>query len=677
MSILPVAKSVRPGPLQRRSTLKRSFDDTKFMSAPNSPTKRTRVTFDSDVEIVSADDEEDVDPQVLKELVRRAIERHRAGDNEPYDRYSALFASDLSKPNAPSMKTLRIHLQALLSNVANLTKDCTSLVDAVLHSDWIAGDDAYYTLAVRFLSNLIAAQKGFQNKVVHTLINLLGPQKTRRILDHKPMRQPKIHKRTFQAIRHITLNIPGTSGSLADRISARLHFEFEKAEERMTYVRNFMQLIEYVPELSSSILHVVLQELIKLDVLVQDSLDDEDELEEDLLQHMSSSQTLLYKSSQTLVETSSDDEDDISTSEESDPEDNEDKTAEEIQQQKIRENVRQVDQIMEMLFEYYDKLITTGSPDVRSTAIAQLQKQFFASILPTYGSRHPQFLIFHFAQADEITIDDFTANCIDCVVGNRHNPIVRHAAAAYLAGFVGRGKHVSKEVVQSCTELLCERVNDLREKYDPDSMPTTNRRHKEQEAGRQLEACYGPDIRRYGDFYAMFQALVYIFCFRWRDLASSHSNADADDDDDEDTEHAEYRFEESLQETLRMAIDSKLNPLRVCTPIIVDQFATLTAALGLFFLFPKIESNKRVRVATHWRGLSDLNINQPDRDQSWIGDNGMIEGYFPFDPYHLPISRHWIQDDYLDWTGVPGEEAASDSEDEGMQLLDDVTDEEI
>ncbi|KPI38674.1 RNA polymerase I-specific transcription initiation factor rrn3 [Cyphellophora attinorum] len=677
MSILPVAKSVRPGPLHRRSTLKRSFDDTKFMDTPNSPTKRTRVTFDSDVEIVSADDEEDVDPQVLKELVRRAIERHRAGDNEPYERYSALFASDLSKPNAPSMKTLRIHLQALLSNVANLTKDCTSLVDAVIHSDWIAGDDAYYTLAVRFLSNLIAAQKGFQNKVVHMLVNLLGPQKTRRILDHKPIRQPKIHKRTFQAIRHITLNIPGTSGSLADRISARLHFEFEKAEERMTYVRNFMQLIEYVPELSSSILHVVLQELIKLDVLVQDSLDDEDDMEEELLQHMSSSQTLLYRSSQTLAEISSDDEDDITSSEESDLEDNADKTAEEVQQQKIREIVRQVDQIMEMLFEYYDKLITTGSPDVRSNAIAQLKNQFFANILPTYGSRHPQFLMFHFAQADEITIDDFIASCIERVASKRHNPIIRHSAAAYFAGFVGRGAHVHKDLVQSCTELLCDQVNVLREKYDPESMTAVRRKRKEREADRQLQACYGPDIRKYGDFYAMFQALVYIFCFRWRDLASTRSDPDAEDDEVDGTEHTDYRFEERLTETLTMAMDSKLNPLRVCTPIIVDQFAKLTAALGLFFLPPKIESNKQVRVATHWRGLSDLNINQPDRDQSWIGDNGMIEGYFPFDPYHLPISRHWIQDDYLDWTGVPGEEAASDSEDDGMQLIDDVTDEEI
>ncbi len=108
----------------------------------------------------------------------------------------------------------------------------------------------------------------------------------------------------------------------------------------------------------------------------------------------------------------------------------------------------------------------------------------------------------------------------------------------------------------------------------------------------------------------------------------------------------------------------------MCTPVIVEQFAKLTLALQLFYVYPKLEENRHVRMTSHWRSISDLNISNPDRDLSWVGDNGMLEGYFPYDPYHLPISKHWIEGDYVEWKGIPGEEADdTDSEsDAGMDV---------
>lgn len=624
------------------------------MDTPSSPAKRARVTFDSDVEIVSADEEEALDPLVVQEQVRRALERHRLGDDETYERIRSIFTIPPDKPQAPSAKSLRIHLQAVLAHVALLSKECNTLVNAVLYSEWVGRDDAYYALFVRFLNNLAAAQRGYQSKIMGMLVEMLGPQKTRRVPGCKPVRQPTIHKRVLQAMRHITLNVPTAPGALADRLGARLRFEFEKAEDRMTYIRSFMNLIEYVPELTSDILTDILRELIKLDVHIQDSLDEEDDVEEELLQHMSSSQTLLFQSSQTKVESMTDD-DDMTSSDESDFEDNgADKTPEELRRQQLRDNVRQVDMIMDILFNYYDKLVESSSLEARHTAIKQLISQFHSHILPTYGSRHPQFLIFHFAQSDEITVDDFVTSCVDILVSKKHSAGIRHAAAAYFAGFVGRGSKVSGTVVQDCVDLLCDKLSMLQQQYTPD--------------------CRGPDVKKFGDFYAVFQAILYIFCFRWRDLASPSS--DLEDDYYDDADHEEYHFSELFRETVYKAIHSPLNPLRICTPVIVEQFARLSQALSLFSLFSKIDENKHVRVVGHWRGMSDLNISQPDRDQSWIGDNGMLEGYFPYDPYHLPISRHWIEDDYVEWKGIPGEEAEDDSDEEGMDLNeeDEVTD---
>lgn len=652
---LPTKQQHRPQPLQRRSTLKRSIDETSFMDAPSSPSKRSRVTFDSDVEIVSADEEEDLDPLVVKEQVRRAIERHRLREDESYERIKSIFITPFDKAGAPSTKVLKVHLQALLANVTALNKDCSGLISAVFSSEWIGRDEAYYALFVRFLNNLAAAQRGYQHKMMGMLVDLLGPQKTRRIASAKPVRQTTIHRRVMQAIQYITSNVPSLSAALADRMSSKLEFDFQKAEDRMTYTRNFMAMIKYVPELTSEILTSVLRELIKLDVSVQVDLDDEDDdAEEDILNHMSSSQTLVASQSQDILKSPLDSENDDAptTDDDSDMEDDDVDPAT-ARRRKLKEDIKQVDLIMDILFQYYAKLTTSSNITTRDTAIEQLIAQFHSHILPTYRARHPQFLVFHFAQSDPIIVDRFVTSCVAVLVDKKQPHLLRHSAAAYFSGFVGRGAHVSPQVVQDCLELLCDHLTTLRKAYEP--------------------TCRGPDLKRFGDFYAAFQAILYIFCFRWRDVASSSADLESDSEFDIDEEEVEtYHFPESLRDSLRMAIYSPLNPLRVCTPVIVEQFAKLTYALQLFYVYPKLEENKHVRVVTtHARNMSDLMISNPDRDLSWVGDNGMLEGYFPYDPYVLPISRHWIEGDYVTWRGIPGDEQEEESESDAEGMDDD------
>ena len=630
--------------MKRRTTLKRSIDESNVIDVPWSPSKRSRVTFDSDVEIVSADDDEELDPLVVKEQVRRAIERHHLGEDEAYDRIKSYFSLSPDKSNAPSTKVLKFHLQALLANVSSLDKDCNGLVNAVVYSEFVGRDEQYYALFVRFLNNLAAAQHGYQSKIMSVLVELLGPQKTRRLEGAAPVRQPKIHRRVLQAIQHIAVNVPSSPAALADRVAARLEFDFQKVEQRMTYIRNFMEMINYVPELTSEILNLVLKELIKLDVAVQVDLDKEDDdAEDELLAHMSSSQTLVP--SQNMLKGGHDDQsNDASTSDESEMEEHEDDDTATARRRKLKDDIKQVDLIMDILFGYYARFAATSNLQKRDNAIEQIISQFHSHILPTYRARHPQFLVFHFAQADPIIVDRFVTSCIEILVDKRQPYHLRQSAAAYFSGFVGRGAHVSPQVVKDCLGLLCDHLNILRKSYEP--------------------GCRGPDLKRYGDFYANFQATLYIFCFRWRDIAASSSDDDSDYDAEEE-EAETYDFPESLRETLRAAIYSPLNPLRVCTPVIVDQFARLSNRLQLFYIYPKLEENRHVRMTTHWRNMSDLTISNPERDLSWVGDSGMLEGYFPYDPYHLPISKHWIQGDYVEWKSIPGEDAEdTDSDDE-------------
>ena len=146
-------------------------------------------------------------------------------------------------------------------------------------------------------------------------------------------------------------------------------------------------------------------------------------------------------------------------------------------------------------------------------------------------------------------------------------------------------------------------------------------------------------------------------------MAATAFDMDEDESGDEDTQD-HFQFSDKIRETLTRAIHSKLNPLRICTPGIVQQFAKIAHHLGFMYVFTKIEANKHVRLTSSRTTVADYGVNQPDRDLSWVGDNGVMEGYFPYDPYHLPISRHWVDDDYLEWKGIPeSNEEASDSED--------------
>ena len=642
----------RPALPQRKSTLKRSRDENGYSDPPSSPSKRSRVGFDSETELFSADEMEEIDPLVVREEVRRAIQRYQTGEEGAFVKIQHIFATAKAGEKAASNQAARIYLQALLANVSLLNKNCHTLVNTILLSEWVGREDAYFQLYTKFLGNLAASQGGYLSKILQMLVDLLGLQKTRRIPDCRPVRQPRIHQRVLQTLRYITQLIPIASGSLAEAIKRRLSFDFAKHEERLTFIKNFMDLIEFVPELSTDILNGIMAELVKLDVSIQAEMDDNEDAEDVIMHHISSSQTLVAAASQQLPGTPlrSDEEDYDSTSSESDIED-EDLPEDEVRRRKLKADIKQVDLIMDMLFQYYSRQSAKSS----SATMNQLLSQFDNIILPTYRSRHTQFLIFHFAQTSPIFVDQFVTSCIEKLLDPHQSQYARHAAAAYFSGFVGRGVHVSPTVVTDCIELLCDQLNTLRTQLEP--------------------LCRGPNLKRYGDFYATFQAILYIFCFRWRDLALSQDD-DEDSDFDDDLPESFY-FSDKLRSALSAAIFSPLNPLRVCTPVIVEQFAKLAHALDFMFLHSKIASNQHVRLHTqqqqqqqHQRSISQLDINAPDIS-ALAGDNGVMEGYFPYDPYELPISRHWVQQEYVTWKGIPGEKVVDDDSDEELDDDDD------
>ncbi|KAL1970431.1 hypothetical protein VTN77DRAFT_4075 [Rasamsonia byssochlamydoides] len=659
-SILKSAKSAVDTATTTTAGKKRKMVEMDLSSTPSSPAsdagsgdgpapkKRARVQFDSEVEMrhlpaAANGDENEKSAAVVREEVRRAIQRHVSGtDSEAYDRIKEIFTIDPKKVeedgsipyDVPSHTTLKHHLMGLLANVAALDRSCSGLVHAVLGSEWLGRDESYVKLFIRFLGNLSAAQGGYLRSVLKMLVGYLGevPKGTGKLPGYPPVRNSEIYARVHMALRYVMQLIPAGSSALSPILSGQFPFDTDSAKANVAYTKNLIKVIEYAPELQSDILALITEKLVKIDVQIQVDMEDfEDEVGEDLLEELS----------RPVDPALGDDEDDSDT--ETVASDDESIDAETRRLKTVRDNIRKLDSMIDTLFEFYAPPFTSGTLDDKENALDLLLSHFQSIILPTYRSRHSQFLLFHFSQSSPILVDRFAATCVQIIFSKLQPAIIRQSAAAYLASFVARGAHVSSEVVRDVFDLLGSHLNNLRMEYE--------------------ETCRGPDLRRYGPFYSTAQALLYIFCFRWRDLTTAAVEEGGVGSDDLDPE--DVTFPPSIKELLHRAIYSKLNPLKVCSPAIVSEFARIAHHLRFLYVFPLLETNKRLRVSSFrsLAALSDPRFSQVERE-SRAGDDGgyQLDAYFPFDPYQLPRSRRWLEGDYVEWRGIPGVDDRDDSD---------------
>ncbi|KAL3439023.1 RNA polymerase I-specific transcription initiation factor RRN3 [Aspergillus tetrazonus] len=621
-----------------------------------SPRKKTRVQFDEDVEMreISYNAETqggsqwttDKSAAVVREEVRRAIQRHvSGGDSEAYDRVKEVFsinprrldANGMPPSNVPTHTTLKHHLMGLLSNVAALDRSCNGLVQAVLDSEWLGRDESYIKLYIRFLGNLAAAQGSYLGSVLKMLANYMGelPKGTGRLPGYPHVHPAEAYTRVHMAMRHVLQLVPSGSGSLSQIISSQFPFDTDSAKANIAYTQNLVKVIRYAPELQADILALITEKLVKIDVQIQVDMEDlEDEEGEEVL-HAISPEAVMF--AEDLDDEDDDDNASVVSDESVEPESRRLKT--------IKENILKLDGMIDTLFEYYAPPFTSGTLDDKENALDLLLSHFSTIILPTYRSRHSQFLLFHFSQSSPILVDRFAATCVQLIFNKAQPAILRQSAAAYLASFVARGAHISSEVVRDVFDLLGTHLNNLRLDYEP--------------------SCRGPDLRRFGPFYSTAQALLYIFCFRWRDLTTAAIEGDTPEQIDE-LEPEDITFPPSIRDVLHKAILSKLNPLKVCSPAIVSQFARMSQHLNFIYVFTILETNKRLRMSTYRNiaALSDPRYSHVERETRAGDDLGyQLDAYFPFDPYQLPRSRRWLEGDYVEWRGIPGLDDRDDDDD--------------
>ena len=108
------------------------------------------------------------------------------------------------------------------------------------------------------------------------------------------------------------------------------------------------------------------------------------------------------------------------------------------------------------------------------------------------------------------------------------------------------------------------------------------------------------------------------------------------------------------------AVACHLNPLRVCLPTIVTNFSAVAKHFQLAYCDTIIHKNSRLH-------LPEVGAITSHTRDSGSAKPILLDTFFPFDPYMLPNSKHFISKYYREYHGnieVDNEEDISSDEDE-------------
>ena len=331
----------------------------------------------------------------------------------------------------------------------------------------------------------------------------------------------------------------------------------------------------------------------------------------------------------------------------------------------LRDTITTLDALMTTLFTYLEDFFpptTETYPSLEAENLFDsLLDTFVTRILPTYHSRHAQFLIFKTAQSHPLFLDRFLGLLIERTLDPSLPNIARQASSAYLASFIARAKNLNRETIRTVVEMLCVFLSRCL-----DEMPN----------GRFVPGGVAGNNGLTG-VYAVFQAVIYIYCFRWRELCEE--------------EDGETVWLSTLSVVQRMAW-SGLNPLAHVSQEVAQEFARRSYELQHIFVHSILKDNarkglvdgflKREAPRTTRRGdvPSEMGGGMVEIQTSSSGMRVQIEeesiprDWYPFDPYVLPRSKGFVTECFLEYKPSDQEEEedemASDDDTDDSEDMD-------
>ncbi|KAK0632018.1 RNA polymerase I-specific transcription initiation factor RRN3 [Immersiella caudata] len=625
-TIKPILR--KPTPLlgvKRRSD---DDDDDASFQLQSSPTKKRKtVMFNESLNVVREISSKSLDE--AKNEVRKALEGHARRIDGDYDNLKEVFAPPRVKKyeddeesnededeDGTKAEDLLVYVVALTSLAPLVGKKCSGLIKNVLRCSWLERDDNFARAYIQLMAALSSVQGSFFAQVLAMMVDKFTAQRgmPMAVKGFPPVDAETRKQRLHLGLRYLLELFPAGGKIILNLVATKFPYTEDSKAVHMEYIDHLLRLKKDRPELERDIMELILARLVKIDVEM--TLDLENEEDEDT--------QAVWK----LLQDTKDEDESDAESELSDDEDGEETRRIKIAKSKFET----MDAILDLLFSIYSPIFEDpDSPEAVET-FQDLLSDFSNVILPNLKSRFTQYLLFKFAMKSHQLMELFIGTLFNIAFESNRPPVVKQAAVGYLASFTARGAQVTSEQVQKISKTFLDYIDHYRATHS---------------------GCRGPDVRRYGQYYAYFQGLLYIFCFRWRDLIDRDLLPPSLDwDDPASFIGQDLPWMPWLRSRLQANIASKLNPLKCCSPIIVEEFARLSHHLRLIYIYPQIEKNKNIQLSQFFTG--SYATGGALRDSGFEMDTEKwthLEACFPFDPFQLPVSKRWLDlpNTYMSW----------------------------
>jgi RNA polymerase I-specific transcription initiation factor RRN3 len=480
--------------------------------------------------------------------------------NQLLAQFKPYLSSDYSRTGESgeeqrSPRQLQSWLEALSYVVSQLDSQHASLVDIILSLPWTKLDDGFVATYVKFVGGLVSSRpewaksvlerivKGFKYRelVPFMYIHILARRLTFPFFPESPyagtspeIGDPGVTVRKSAERQHLLLHtllelIPTLPSTLMPILSRGFPAKRAPRADHVVYMTNALKVVEYCPAVAAEVWRQVVDRAIKMDLDIQteiDELEDEEGGLDEAIFGFDASEAFDKQLKDGDENSDSEGEDDapldldnLSDEDEPDLDDEGEATVtgagstglnpEAIA--RIKEMAAKLDAVLKVIFDHLERTRSPRSASSSSfissesellprhyddAALSQtLLSLFDAQLLPTFSTHHVQFLLFYHSSVSPMFTDAFIGLLLNHALFDAMTPVVtKVAAVSYVASFVSRAKHVGKEEVRRVMGLLSGWCEDW------------------------LDGVVGGPTRNAAVFYAVVQASLYLFCFRWKDF---------------------------------------------------------------------------------------------------------------------------------------------------------------
>lgn len=608
------------------------------LAGPVDPKKR-KVEFATDVTLhqpSSSGEKDDFSAAMFSRFVKSALEDLEVKDNSKINDIANQLSLPAKNPDRLSPQKMNILLDILSNNVNKVeTSKATNFIQSVLNFEkWWELPISTLSKYIGFLKILCSSIPKWWQDVSMILISnfTLAPEKS---VNH-------------HALLQYFLRMIPTSISFIDLYLARFFpNKNDTGKNLVHYISNLLHLTSYCKELRFQVWSLIIEKIISLDVELQNELDEMDDDVEEGFDEGDDKDSEDEDSSDEDEEDNDDNNDSKANSDDEDDDDEDDGNNIEEEEEYVKEvslNIKdltaKMDSILTLVSGAIAKELTPENMESGDGVVVFniLTTLFKTHILPTYFTKSIQYVMFMLSQQQPELMDSFLVTLIDISFSPNETAEKKIKSLQYLGSYIARASKLSRTQIIFVASYLTSWLN----RYVIE---------------RESEVDEPGGMDRFKHFYAAFQSLCYIFCFRrnvFRDIDGT--------------------WECELDKFFQRMIISKFNPLKYCNENVMLMFARITQHEDIAYCFTIIENNNNERL----RGITgksnaDGSANREKspsiglRTSAWSLATRQqfidLQSYFPFDPLFLKNYKHMVQEYYIEWTSVAGDYESDESDD--------------